>query len=322
MNIRRSLFAAAAALALLPCAVQAQDFPSRPVKLVVPFGPGTTTDIIGRVVGEALAKPLGQPVVVENKAGAGGNIGSDLVAKAPADGYTLLMGTVGTHAINPGLYRKMPYDAMKDFAPLAFAGYTPTLLVVAANSPLKTLKDLQAQAAKPGGVSFASAGNGTSGHLAGELLKARIGGDLMHVPYKEGGLAMSDVMAGQVQFMFYHPAAVLPQMKAGKLRALGASSAKRSSAASDVPTLMEQGVNDFDLVAWFMLYAPAATPAPVLARLRDAANQALAQPEVAAKLGAQGLELRSMKPEELTAFGRNEITKWSELVKRSGAQVD
>lgn len=322
MKIRRSLLAAAAALALLPCAAQAQDFPSRPVKLVVPFGPGTTTDIIGRVVGEALAKPLGQPVVVENKAGAGGNIGSDLVAKSPADGYTLLMGTVGTHAINPGLYRKMPYDAMKDFAPLAFAGYTPTLLVVAANSPLKTLKDLQAQAAKPGGVSFASAGNGTSGHLAGELLKARIGGDLMHVPYKEGGLAMSDVMAGQVQFMFYHPAAVLPQMKAGKLRALGASSAKRSSAASDVPTLMEQGVNDFDLVAWFMLYAPAATPAPVLAKLRDAANQALANPDVVAKLGAQGLELRSMKPEELTAFGRNEITKWSELVKRSGAQVD
>jgi tripartite-type tricarboxylate transporter receptor subunit TctC len=322
MKIRRSLFAAAAALALLPCAAQAQDYPSRPVKLVVPFGPGTTTDIIGRVVGEALAKPLGQPVVVENKAGAGGNIGSDLVAKSPADGYTLLMGTVGTHAINPGLYRKMPYDAMKDFAPLAFAGYTPTLLVVAANSPLKTLKDLQAQAAKPGGVSFASAGNGTSGHLAGELLKARIGGDLMHVPYKEGGLAMSDVMAGQVQFMFYHPAAVLPQMKAGKLRALGASSAKRSSAASDVPTLMEQGVNDFDLVAWFMLYAPAATPAPVLAKLRDAANQALANPDVVAKLGAQGLELRSMKPEELTTFGRNEITKWSELVKRSGAQVD
>lgn len=322
MKIRRTLLAAAAALALLPLAASGQDYPSRPVKLVVPFGPGTTTDIIARVVGEALARPLGQPVVVENKAGAGGNIGSDLVAKSPADGYTLLMGTVGTHAINPGLYRKMPYDALKDFAPLAFAGYTPTLLVVAANSPLKTLKDLQAQAAKPGGVSFASAGNGTSGHLAGELLKARIGGDLMHVPYKEGGLAMSDVMAGQVQFMFYHPAAVLPQMKAGKLRALGASSAKRSSAASDVPTLMEQGVSDFDLVAWFMLYAPAATPAPVLARLRDAANQALAQPEVAAKLGAQGLELRSMKPDELMAFGRTEITKWSELVKRSGAQVD
>nr|WP_283254154.1 tripartite tricarboxylate transporter substrate binding protein [Ramlibacter paludis] len=301
----------------------AQDFPTRPVKLVVPFGPGTTTDIISRVFAEALAKPLGQPVVVENKSGAGGNIGADLVAKAQPDGYTIVMGTVGTHAINPGLYRKMPYDALKDFAPIGFAGYTPTLLVVAANSPLKSLKDLQAQAqAAKGGVSFASAGNGTSGHLAGELLKARLGGEMVHVPYKEGGLAMSDVMAGQVQFMFYHPAAVVPQIKAGKLRALGVSSAKRSAAAPDVPTVSEQGFGEFDLVAWFMLYAPAATPAPVLAKLRDAVNQAVANPEVKAKLAAQGLEVPALKPDELAAFGRVEIAKWSELVKRSGAQVD
>jgi tripartite-type tricarboxylate transporter receptor subunit TctC len=308
--------------ALAPFAAHAQDFPSRPVKLIVPFGPGTTTDIIARVVGEGLAKPLGQAVVVENRAGAGGNIGSDLVAKGAADGYTLVMGTVGTHAINPGLYKKMPYDAQKDFAPVVFAGYTPTLLVVAANSPLKTLKDVQAQAAKPGGVSFASAGNGTSGHLAGELLKARLGGEMVHVPYKEGGLAMSDVMAGQVQFMFYHPAAVMPHIKSGKLRALAASSAKRSTAAPDVPTVMEQGFTDFDLVAWFMVYAPAATPAPVLAKLRDAAGQAMANTEVASKLGAQGLELRAMKPDELAVFGRTEIAKWSDLVKRSGAQID
>ena len=324
---RRTLLAAActlglAALGLSPAAVLAQDYPSRPVKLIVPFGPGTTTDIISRVIGEALAKPLGQAVIVENRAGAGGVIGSDLVAKSPADGYTLVMGTVGTHAINATLYKKLPYDPLKDFAPVAFAGYTPTLLVVAANSPFKSVKDLAAQAAKPGGVSFASAGNGTSGHLAGELLKARLGGEMVHVPYKEGGLAMSDVMGGQVQFMFYHPAAVLPHIKAGKLRALGASSAKRSAAAPDVPAIAEQGAGDFDLVAWFMIYAPAATPAPVLARLRDAAAQAMASSEVVAKLGAQGLELRSMKPDELAAFGRTEISKWSELVKRSGAQVD
>jgi tripartite-type tricarboxylate transporter receptor subunit TctC len=171
-------------------------------------------------------------------------------------------------------------------------------------------------------VSFASAGNGTSGHLAGELLKARLGGEMVHVPYKEGGLAMSDVMAGQVQFMFYHPAAVMPHIKSGKLRALAASSAKRSAAAPDVPTVMEQGFADFDLVAWFMVYAPAATPAPVLAKLRDAASQAMANPEVVSKLGGQGLELRAMKPDELTAFGRTEIAKWSDLVKRSGAQID
>jgi tripartite-type tricarboxylate transporter receptor subunit TctC len=318
--LRRSVLALLAAFALAAPAL-AQDFPSRPVKLVVPFGPGTTTDIIARVFAEALAKPLGQVVVVENKAGAGGNIGADFVAKAPPDGYTIVMGTVGTHAINPGLYRKMPYDALKDFAPIGFAGYTPTLLVVAANSPLKSLKDLQAQAAK-GGVSFASAGNGTSGHLAGELLKARLGGEMVHVPYKEGGMAMSDVMAGQVQFMFYHPAAVLPQVKAGKLRALAVSSAKRSAAAPDVATVSEQGFGEFDLVAWFMLYAPAATPAPALAKLRDAVSQAVANPEVKAKLAAQGLEVPALKPDELAAFGRVEIAKWSELVKRSGAQVD
>ncbi|RZJ25941.1 MAG: tripartite tricarboxylate transporter substrate binding protein [Haliea sp.] len=321
---RRTVLAAlaAATLGVAPALALAQDYPSRPVKLIVPFGPGTTTDIIARVIGEALAKPLGQAVVVENRAGAGGVIGSDLVAKSPADGYTIVMGTVGTHAINASLYKKLPYDPLRDFAPIAFAGYTPTLLVVAANSPLKSVKDLAAQAGKPGGVSFASAGNGTSGHLAGELLKARLGGEMVHVPYKEGGLAMTDVMGGQVQFMFYHPAAVLPHIKAGKLRALGASSSKRSAAAPEVPSISEQGAGEFDLVAWFMLYAPAATPAPVLARLRDATSQVMASSEVAAKLGAQGLELRSMKPDELASFGRTEISKWSELVKRSGAQID
>jgi tripartite-type tricarboxylate transporter receptor subunit TctC len=322
--MRRTVLATLAAVALgAPLLATAQqDYPSRPIRLVVPFGPGTSTDIVARIFADAMGKRLGQTIVVENKAGAGGNIGADLVAKSPADGYTIVMGTVGTHAINPGLYRKMPYDAQKDFAPIGFAGYTPTLLVVGANSPFRTLKDLQAQAAKPGGVSFASAGNGTSGHLAGELLKVRLGGEMVHVPYKEGGLAMSDVMSGQAHFMFYHPAAVMPHVKAGKLRALGVSSAKRTSAAPDVPTITEQGFGEFDLVAWFMLYAPAATPAPVLAKLRDAVNQAVLNPEVKAKLAAQGLEVPALKPDELTAFNRTEIAKWSELVKRSGAQVD
>ena len=323
MTIRRTVLAALAALAVAaPLAASAQDYPSRPIKLVVPFGPGTTTDIVARIYAEAMGKPLGQAIVVENKSGAGGNIGSDLVAKSAADGYTIVMGTVGTHAINPGLYRKMPYDAQKDFAPIGFAGYTPTLLVVAANSPYRTLKDLQAAAAKSGGISFASAGNGTSGHLAGELLKARLGGEMVHVPYKEGGMALSDVMAGQAQFMFYHPAAVMPQVKAGKLRALGVSSAKRTAAAPEVPTIAEQGHGDFDLVAWFMLYAPAATPAPVLAKLRDAVAQSVNNPEVKAKLVAQGLEVPVLRPEELVAFNRAEIAKWSELVQRSGAHVD
>jgi tripartite-type tricarboxylate transporter receptor subunit TctC len=245
-----------------------------------------------------------------------------MVAKAAPDGRTIMMGTVGTHAINASLFRKMPYDTLRDFAPVAFIGYTPTLLVVGANSNIKSLKDLAALAARPEGVTFASAGNGTSGHLAGELLAQRLGGRMIHVPYKEGAVAMTSVMAGQADFMFYHPAAVMPQIKGGKLRALGASSAQRSAAAPEVPTLLEQGLPDFDLVAWFMLYAPSTLPAPALDKLRGAATAALAQPEVMARMREQGVEPQAMRSDELLPFNRIELAKWADLVKRSGAQVD
>lgn len=322
MWVRTGWKALLSALVFSAGSAWAQDFPVKPIRLVVPFGAGTTTDIVARVMAEGMGRVLGQAVVIENRAGAGGGIGSDLVAKAPADGYTLVMGTVGTHAINATLYKKLAYDPQRDFAPVAFTGYTPTLLVVPGSSSLKSLRDLAEQARRTDGrVSFASAGNGTSGHLAGELLKSRLGGEMTHVPYKDGALALSDVMSGQVQFMFYHPAAALPHIKSGKLRALGVSSAKRSAAAPEVPAIAESGF-DFDLVAWFMVYAPAATPAPVLARLRDAAAQTLANPEVAGKLKAQGLELSAMRADEMSAFGRAELAKWAELVRRSGAQVD
>jgi tripartite-type tricarboxylate transporter receptor subunit TctC len=292
------------------------------VKMIVPFGPGTTTDTIARVVAEGLGKELKQTVVVDNRAGAGGSVGTDQVAKAVPDGRTLVMGTVGTHAINAALFRKLPYDTLRDFAPVAFVGYTPTLRVVGANSSVKSLKDLAALAARPDGVTFASAGNGTSGHLAGELLAQRLGGRMIHVPYKEGAVAMTSVMAGQADFMFYHPAAVMPQIKAGKLRALGASGAVRSSAASDVATLMEQGIKDFDLVAWFMLYAPGATPPATLAQLRSAAAAALGHADVTTRLREQGVEQRAMRADEMGPFNKAELVKWAVLVKRSGAQVD
>ncbi|MCD0502714.1 Bug family tripartite tricarboxylate transporter substrate binding protein [Bordetella petrii] len=322
---RRTMLAAtlaAAALGLLPAAGQAAPFPDHSVRMVVPFGPGTTTDTIARIVAEAMAKPLGQQVVVENKSGGGGTIGTAQVARAQADGYTLVMGTVGTHAINQALYKNPGYDPVKDFAPVAFVGQTPTFLVTGSGSGIQSLKDLAAAAAKPPGVAFASAGSGTSGHLAGELLKARLGGEMLHVPYKEGGLAVSDVMSGQVQFMFYHPAAVLPHIKAGKLRALGVSSARRSAAAPDVPSIAEQTGSDFDLVAWFMLYAPEGTPEPALTALRKAAETALSDPGVLKRLASQGVEQGGESTRDLAKFEQAEIAKWSDLVRKSGAQVN
>jgi len=290
------------------------------MKIVVPFGAGTTTDIVGRVLADSLGKQLGQPVIVENKPGAGGSIGSDQVAKATADGQTLVLGTVGTHAINASLFKNLSYDPLRDFVPLGFVGATPTLLVVPAASPWKSVVDL-ARATDPN-INFASAGNGTSGHLAGELLNVRLGKNFVHVPYRDGAQAMTELMAGNVQFMFYHPAAVLPHIRAGKLRALGVSGAKRSAAAPEVPTLMEQGVPDFDLVAWFMLYGPAGLAAARRDALRKATRAVLAQPETREKLAAQGIEQADMGDSAMASFGAAEIAKWGEAVKRSGAQIN
>lgn len=317
--MKRRQILAATTLALLAAGASAQGS-GRPLKLVVPFAAGTSTDIVGRVLAEALGRQLGQTVIVENKPGAGGTIGSEMVARAGADANTLLLGTVGTHAINPTLYKKLPYQPLRDFVPLGFAGATPTLLVVPASAPWKGVADLRQASGKS--VSFASAGNGTSGHLAGETLNIRLGKDFVHVPYRDGAQALTELMGGNVQFMFYHPAAVLPHIRAGKLRALGASSARRSAAAPDVPTLAEQGVADFDLVAWFMLYAPASMPAAQRDALRDATQTVLAQPEVREKLAAQGIESAAMNAAEMATFGTAEVAKWGEAVRRSGAQVD
>ena len=317
--MKRRQILAATTLALLAAGASAQGS-GRPLKLVVPFAAGTSTDIVGRVLAEALGRQLGQTVIVENKPGAGGTIGSEMVARAGADANTLLLGTVGTHAINPTLYKKLPYQPLRDFVPLGFAGATPTLLVVPASAPWKGVADLRQASGKS--VSFASAGNGTSGHLAGETLNIRLGKDFVHVPYRDGAQALTELMGGNVQFMFYHPAAVMPHIRAGKLRALGASSARRSAAAPDVPTLAEQGVADFDLVAWFMLYAPASMPAAQRDALRDATQTVLAQPEVREKLAAQGIESAAMNAAEMATFGTAEVAKWGEAVRRSGAQVD
>lgn len=318
MTGRRQILAATA-LALLANGALAQGN-GRPIRLVVPFAAGTSTDIVGRILAEALGRQLAQTVIVENKPGAGGTIGSEMVARAGADANTLLLGTVGTHAINPSLYKKLTYQPLRDFVPLGFVGATPTLLVVPASAPWKGVADLRQASGKA--VSFASAGNGTSGHLAGETLNLRLAKDFVHVPYRDGAQALTEVMAGNVQFMFYHPAAVLPHIRAGKLRALGTSSAQRSTAAPDVPTLAEQGVPGFDLVAWFILYAPVTMPAALRDPLREATQAALVQAEVREKLVAQGIEPTTMSAAEMASFAAAEIAKWGEAVRRSGAQVD
>ncbi|MCR5868564.1 tripartite tricarboxylate transporter substrate binding protein [Aquincola sp. J276] len=320
---RRNLLLQAAVLAAtlgagLPAA--AQDG-AAPVKLVVPFAAGTSTDIVARVFGNALAGTLRQQVLVDNRPGAGGTTATEQVARAQPDGSTLVMGTVGTHAINATLFRNLRYDPRQQFVPVAFAGYTPLMLVVPAASPAKVPRDLAALSRRAEGATFASAGNGTSGHLAGELMN-ELGGRMIHVPYKDGSQALTDLMAGNVDFMFYHPTAVMQHVRSGKLRVLGLTSAARSAQAPDVPTLAEQGLPGVDLVAWFMVYAPAGLPPATLERLRTAADAALAQPEVRTKLAAQGVELKPMQGEALARFTGSEITKWAELVKRSGAQVD
>ena len=313
----------AAAFAIAPNGAQAQTYPSKPVHLVVAFGPGTSTDIVTRLIGNALSKELGQSFVIENRPGAGGSIGTNVVAKSAPDGYMLTMGTVGTHAINAGLFAKLPYDPLKEFVPIAVIGYTPTLLVVPKALPVQNVAELIALSkSQPNGLNFASAGTGTSGHLAGELVKHKMGAKLQHVPYKEGGMAVTDVITGQVQFMFYHPAAVLPHIKAGTLRAIGVSSARRSAAAPEVPTMIEQGVAGFDLVAWFALYAPAGTPAAIVTKLRDATNKVLGDATIANQLKVQGVELMPLTSDQLTAFTQNEVAKWTEIVKQAGARIE
>lgn len=316
--MKRRLMLASAALAA-GC-VLAQVPGGRPIRLIVPFGAGTSTDIVGRALADALGRQLGQTVMVDNRPGAGGTLGSDLAAKAPADGQTLLLGTVGTHAINATLFKRLSYDPLRDFVPLGFVGATPTLLVVPTRSPWKNMADVRA--ASDERISFASAGNGTSGHLAGEMVNVRLGKSFLHVPYRDGAQALTELIAGNVQFMFYHPAAVLPHIRAGRLRALGVSSARRSGAAPEVPTLIEQGVAGFDLVAWFMLYAPAGVDAPVRDRWREAVREVLARPDVRDKLMAQGIEMADMNAEQMNAFGAAELAKWGEAVRRSGAQLD
>lgn len=320
--MKKSLGVLAVALGMLAGGPAAAAYPDKPIRLVVPFGPGTSTDTTARLIGETLGRELGQTVVIENKPGAGGSIGADAVAKSDADGYTLVFGTVGTFAINKSLFSSLPYDPAKDFTYLGMPGYTPTLLVVSGKSKYNTLADLINDAkANPDKIAFASAGNGTSGHLAGELLKNMAGAPMLHIPYKQGSQGLTDTMSGQVAFMFYHPIVVVPHIQSGALKALAASSSARSSLAPDVPAI-DETYKGFDLRAWFMLAAPAGLPDDVRTKLLAASQKAMTDPKVTETLKKQGLEGDPLPSDQLNGFIDNEIKKWAEVVEASGARID
>ena len=322
--IRTMRRAAFGALALLFAAgAWAQSYPTRPIRLVVPFPPAGTTDILARAVAQRLSVSLGQSVIIDNRPGAAGNIGSDLVAKSAPDGYTLLMGTVGTHAINPSLYGKMPYDHVKDFVPIVLVAGVPNVLEVTPSLPVNSVADLIKLAKeKPGQLNFASSGSGTSIHLSGELFKTMAGVDMMHVPYKGSAPALTDLMGGQVQLMFDNLPSSLAQIKAGKLRAIAVTSAQRAPALPNVPTIAESGLPGFEASSWFGLLAPAGTPAAVVARINADVNQWLQTAEAKESLLAQGAIPAGGTPEQFAAHIRAETEKWAKVVKVSGAKVD
>ena len=327
MNSRRTCLLALAALTALAGAGQAgaqAAYPRKPVSLVVPYAPGGPTDAMARTLASAIKPLLGQTMIVENKAGAGANIGAEYVARAEADGHTLLFGTSAPLAINLYLYQKINYDPFRSFAPVIQIGYLPNVLVVHPGVPARNVKELVAYAkANPGKLAFASSGSGASSHLAGVLFNMRAGTDIQHIPYKGTGPALNDLLGGQVAMSFTDVLTALPHIQAGKLRVLGVTSASRSRALPDVPTLMEQGLKDFDASVFFGIVAPSGTPQDVVSQLNTAFTQVLQQPDVKQRLAQQGLEPPPQyTPAQLAVYMRGEAAKWRDVIKVSGAKVD
>ena len=310
------------ALLFTPFAFAQDNYPSRPIKLIVPFPPGGATDIVGRLVAQRLQEALGQPVVVENKAGAGSNIGSEQVAKAAPDGYTLLLGTIA-NATNMSIYKNMSYDTLRDFAPVTQTMAAPSVLVVTNALPANNLKELIGLAkAQPGKLSFASSGAGGSPHLAGELLKLRAGIDIIHVPYKGAAPALVDVVSGVVSMGFKTALSAIPHMQSGKLKPVAVAATKRLAQIPNVPTMVEAGLPDFEVSSWNGVLAPAKTPPEIIARLNQALVRILATQDVKERFAAQAAEPVGSTPEQFRAYIRSEIDKWAQVVKASGAKID
>jgi tripartite-type tricarboxylate transporter receptor subunit TctC len=324
--MRATFFAALTGIAFFAFAVpsaHSQTWPSRPLKIVVPFSPGGSTDVFARLVGERLATALGQPVVIDNKPGAGGNIGADLVAKAPADGYTLLMATTGVMAINNAMYKNMPFDAEKDLKPVAYIASITNVLIVPADSPFKSVQDLVAAAkAAPGKLSFASSGAGSSTHMSAELFGRMTGTQLLHIPYKGSGQAMPDVISGRVSMMFENMPGVVGHIKSGKVKVLAVTGLQRTPALPDVKTVAESGVPGYESLSWSGIAAPAATPPEVVARLNREINTIISTPEMRQKLAEQGAEAVPGTPEAFAEHIARERKKWSKVVHDAGIVVN
>jgi len=324
---RRALAAIALPLALaavLPAGARAQDrYPSRPIKFIVPYVPGGSNDIIARLVGQSLGETLKTSMVIENHGGAGGNIGVEIAAKSAPDGYTIVIGHVGTWSINPALYSKLPYSPQRDFAPVGMIALIPNVLAVNKDLPVKNVQELIAMAKKePGKMSYGSGGNGSAAHLAVEHFKNMAGVNIVHVPYKGTGPSLTDLMGGQVQMTITGLLPVMPYMKSGRLRVLATATPKRLKLLPDLPTIAESGVPGYEAVQWYGLFAPAKTPAPALAALTGALRTAMKSPAVADRLAAEGGEPSDMNPEEFRKFLDQQAKLWSGIVKVSGAKVD
>ena len=311
------------ALAGVACGAAAQGYPTKPVRIINPFAPGGATDQLARLMAQKLTELWGQSVVVENRPGASGAIGLEAVAKSAPDGYTLAIATQTTHAANPALFAKLPYDPVRDFAPLTLAGSTPLALMVQPSLGVTDVAGLIAyMRANPGKLTYASGGNGTSQHLTMELLKSMTGTFIVHIPYKGAGPALVDFLGGQTNVMFDNLPTAMPHVKSGKVRALAVSTAKRSALASELPTLAESGLAGFDLATWFAFFAPAATPKEITAKIAADMQRVLAQPDVKERLLGVGVDVVGSTPDELASFQRAELTKWAKIVKDSGAKVD
>lgn len=316
---------AVAILALLlgPAAAQGEDaYPSKPVRLILPFPPGGGTDILGRLVAERLSARLGQPVVTDNRGGAGGNLGAEAAARAAPDGYTLLLAAT-TLAISPSLYAKLSYDPLKDLAPISLVATVPNVMITHPSVPARTLQEFISLAkAKPGEMNFGSGGSGTSNHLGGELFNMVAGVKLVHVPYKGVNLAMNDAMAGNIQLVIIGIPAAAPQIKAGKLRALAVVARERSAALPDVPTAAEAGLPDFEVTTWYGLLAPAGTPRPIVMRLNAELVRIMHAPELKERLATMATDPRTSTPEEFAAYIKQEMARWAEVVRRTGIKAE